>query len=316
MLAFLRALLCLAIGLPLVSACSGGAPEYATAEPRVDRPDFPGAAAQEMVVQQVAFGPRVPGTEGHRRQAEWMQAWLAERADTLIVTPFTVTHTSGAQLEMINFFARFQPERTDRVLLIAHWDTRPTSDMARSAAEQAVPVPGANDGGSGTAILLQLAEMFRNQPPPVGVDLLFVDGEDYGPGSANMYLGAKHFAANLPIGYAPLYGVLLDMVGDRDLRIPVEGNSQQYAPEVVQRVWSVARDLGYDSVFVQENQGYIEDDHVPLNQAGIRTIDLIDFNYGPGNRYWHTPQDLPENTSAESLDVVGEVVAELIYRGG
>ena len=158
--------------------------------------------------------------------------------------------------------------------------------------------------------------MFARNPPPVGVDLLFVDGEDYGPSTMDMFLGARHFAENQPAGYAPLYGVLVDMVGDADPRFPVEGYSAQAAPEVVQRVWSVAKDLGYGDVFVDEVAGSISDDHVALNQGGIRTIDIIDFDYGPGNRYWHTPQDVVENTSAATLDMVGEVLAELVYRGG
>ena len=143
-----------------------------------------------------------------------------------------------------------------------------------------------------------------------------MDGEDYGPETVDMFFGARYFAANQPPGYPPLYGILLDMVGDADLRLPLEGYSQEYAPEVLRRVWEVARGLGYGGIFVEAPGGYVTDDHVPLNQAGIRTIDIIDFDYGPGNSYWHTPRDVPENTSAESLDVVGEVVAEVIYRGG
>ena len=304
--------------LPFAGGCSdaGAGAEYLPSESAVDRPPFPGEQAYRLLEEQVAFGPRVPGQAGYYRQLDWMRAWLAERADTLVEQPFTVTTTGGETLELTNLFARFQPERADRVLLVAHWDTRPRSDQASGPEEREQPVPGANDGASGTAILMQLAEMFRTDPPPVGVDLLFVDGEDYGPGSDDMYLGAKYFAANRPAGYQPLYGVLLDMVGDADLHLPVEGNSNQLAPEVVQRVWSVARDLGYDSIFTPDVGPWVTDDHLPLNEVGIRTIDIIDFDYGPGNRYWHTPQDVPANTSAESLDVVGEVIAELVYRGG
>lgn len=310
--------LCWLLLLPLAGGCSDADADggYLPPEEAIERPAFPGDQAYRLLEQQVAFGPRVPGQAGHYRQLEWMRGWLAERADTLVEQPFTVTTTEGETLELTNLFARFLPQRADRVLLVAHWDTRPRSDQASGEGEREQPVPGANDGASGTAILLQLAEMFRAEPPPVGVDLLFVDGEDYGPGSDDMYLGAKHFAANRPAGYQPLYGVLLDMVGDADLRLPIEGNSNQLAPEVVQRVWSVARDLGHDSIFTPDVGPWVTDDHLPLNDVGIRTIDIIDFDYGPGNRYWHTPQDVPANTSAASLEVVGEVIAELIYRGG
>jgi glutaminyl-peptide cyclotransferase len=311
----LRALSWTALATAPLSACSdGGADAGAAAE--VERPDFPGEQAHRLLAQQVAFGPRIPGSEGHQRQLEWMRAWLAERADSLEVQSFTSVTTGGESLQLTNLIARFQPERPDRILLLTHWDTRPLADQSATEEDRQKPVPGANDGASGTAILMQLAEMLARNPPPVGVDLLFVDGEDYGPSTADMFLGARHFSENLPPDYKPLYGVLIDMVGDQQPRFPVEGYSSQAAPEVVQRVWSVARDLGYGDIFVEENAGSISDDHMALNQAGIRTIDIIDFDYGPGNRFWHTPQDVVENTSAESLDVVGEVLAELVFRGG
>ena len=300
---------------PLSASCADAGGNSGT-EARTERPDFPGDAAHRLLVEQVAFGPRIPGSAGHQRQLEWMRAWLAERADTLEVQPFTSVTTQGESLELTNLFARFQPERADRILLITHWDTRPLADQSATAEDREKPVPGANDGASGTAILMQLAEMLAKTPPSIGVDLLFVDGEDYGPSTMDMFFGARHFSENLPAGYRPLYGVLIDMVGDQQPRFPVESYSQQAAPEVVQRVWSVARDLGYGDVFVEESGGSISDDHIPLNQAGIRTIDVIDFDYGPGNRYWHTPQDVVENTSAQTLDIVGEVLAELVYRGG
>lgn len=280
--------------------------------PAVDRPDFQGDSAYALLEQQVAFGPRIPGTEGHAAQLQWMQDYLAARADTLIVQEFTHTVSTGDTLHLTNLMARFNPDASARVLLLTHWDTRPKADQADSEAERQMPVPGANDGASGTAVLMQLAEMFTKQDPPLGVDLLFVDGEDYGPDTVDMFLGARHFAENLPPGYQPLYGVLLDLVGDANLRFPIEGYSDHYAPEVVQRVWSVARDLGYSSIFVPTVGQAISDDHVSLNEAGIHTIDIIDFEYP----YWHTPEDVPEHTSARSLDIVGEVMAELIYRGG
>lgn len=309
---FLMRLLLLSACLLPFAACAddGGA------TPRVDRPPFPGDHAWALLREQVAFGPRVPGQPGHDRQLAWMKEWLAERADTVVEQSFPQQTTRGETLQLTNLLARFNPREPQRVLLVAHWDTRPRADQSRNAADRNQPVPGANDGASGTAVLLVLAELFRQQPPPIGVDLLFVDGEDYGPETTDMFFGARYFGANQPAGYPPLYGILVDMVGDSDLRLPREGYSQERAPEVVDRVWRVARELGYEGIFVDSPGGYVTDDHVALNDAGIRTIDIIDFNYGPGNSYWHTLQDIPENTSAESLDVVGEVLAELIYRGG
>lgn len=282
----------------------------------VDGSPFIAERAFAHLERQVAFGPRIPGTEGHRRQLQWMQRFLAERADTVLLQPFTHVAESGDTLRLTNVFARFRPDARDRILLITHWDTRPQADQSSRREDRGLPVPGANDGASGTAVLLEIAEVLRQHSPPMGVDLLFVDGEDFGPGERDMYLGAKHFARNQPPGYQPLYGVLLDMVGDRDLRFPVEGYSSRYAPEVVRRVWDLAREMGYGDVLVNEGGPYISDDHLPLNEAGIRTIDIIDFDYGPGHRYWHTPEDVPANTSAESLGIVGRVMTELIRRGG
>lgn len=302
--------------LPLVVGCSEGDGTPSARADAVDRPAFDGSAAFELLERQVAFGPRVPGTEGHARQLAWMREWLSARADTLIEQPFTHVVGTGDTLHLTNLFARFRPEQRDRILLVSHWDTRPWSDQAQDPAERDIPIPGANDGASSTAVLLHLAELFSRQAPPVGVDLLFVDGEDYGPQIEDMLLGARYFAANQPPGYRPLYGVLLDLVGDVDPRFPVEGYSAQYAPEVVQRVWSLAREMGYGDIFPNVSGGHVVDDHVPLNEGGIRTINIIDFDYGPGNSYWHTPRDVPANTSAETLGIVGDVVAELVYRGG
>jgi glutaminyl-peptide cyclotransferase len=295
------------------AACGdGGAPAAEVATQRVERPAFSGDEAFVLLERQVDFGPRVPGTPGHAAQLEWMYSFLGERADTVVQQPFAYTTSGGEALQLTNVFASFRPEREQRILLLAHWDTRPAADQDPDPRNRSLPVPGANDGASGVAVLLHLAELFRRQPPPIGVDLLFTDGEDYGPDVADMFLGARHFAANLPPGYRPMYGVLLDMVADRNPRFPIEGYSNQYAPDVARRVWAVARQLGYEDVFPAVVGEPVQDDHVPLNQAGIRTINIIDFEYP----YWHTVQDVPANTSAETLRIVGEVVAEVVYRGG
>lgn len=277
-------------------------------------PAFDGDAAFELLKRQVAFGPRVPGMPGHAAQLEWMTSYLKERADTVMLQPFTHTAANGRRLHMTNVFARFRPDATARILVLAHWDTRPTADMDEERPHE--PIDGANDGASGVAVLLQLADMMRRTPPPIGVDVLLVDGEDYGPGENDMYLGAKYFAANQPAGYPPLYGILLDMVADRNPMFPVEGNSSRLAPEVVERVYGVAEQLGLGAYFPRRVGPWVSDDHIPLNQAGIRTINIIDFDYGPGNRYWHTHQDVVENTGPLGLELVGRVLAGVIWSGG
>jgi len=293
-------------------ACSRADGGNETGFVAIEAPAFSADTAFAYLRQQVEFGPRVPGTPGHAQQIEWMTRFLRERADTVIIQPFTHTHTkSGKTLEMTNVFARFNPEAGTRVLLLAHFDTRPSADNdTEGVADQSIP--GANDGASGVAVLLELANLLRREPAPIGVDLLFVDGEDYGPTGADMYLGAKYFAANKPAGYRPLYGILLDMIADKSPRYLVEGFSEQYAPEVVERVWRLAENLGYGNYFVRTSQGGISDDHVPLNQAGIRTIDIIDFDFPE----WHTLDDDLDAVAPTGLGVVGTVLVNLIYRGG
>lgn len=274
-------------------------------------PAISGDSAYAHLRTQVGFGPRVPGTAGHQKQLEWMLQYLRERADTVTQQKWThTTATTRKQLPLTNVFARFNPTAEDRVLLVAHWDTRPTADEDADESKRGEAISGANDGASGTALLLEIADILAQNKAPIGVDLLFVDGEDYAPD--NMYLGAKYFAANLPPGYRPLYGIVVDMIADQNPRYPIEGNSQEMAPEVVDRVWRTASELGLGNYFPRTNQGGIEDDHVPLNQAGIRTIDIIDFDYP----YWHTTGDVLEHTSPVGLGVVGRVLLELIFRGG
>ena len=303
--------------LPLVivlSACSGSGngAETGQAANRPPTPPFSADSAFAYLQRQVAFGPRVPGTPGHAKQLAWMKEFLAARADTVIVQDFSHTASDGKTLPMTNLFARFQPENPTRILLLAHWDTRPRADKDPDSAKRNEPIPGANDGASGVAVLLELANVLKSHSPPIGVDLLFVDGEDYGPDSSDMYLGATWFAAHLPNGYTPLYGILLDMIGDQSPVFAQEGNSEDMAPEVVQRVWRLAEEMGLGQHFPKRSAGYITDDHLPLNRAGIRTIDIIDLDYP----YWHTTGDDVQHTSPVGLGVVGRVMTELIYRGG
>jgi Zn-dependent M28 family amino/carboxypeptidase len=217
---------------------------------------------------------------------------------------------------LTNVLARFGASSPDRILLVAHWDTRPQADQAEDPEDRRLPVPGANDGASGVAVILEIAQALAENPLPVGLDVLLTDGEDYGPGEEDMYLGARWYAAHLPAGPRPRYALVLDMVADREPGFEVEEHSRRAAPEVVDRVWGLARQMGYGDLFTTASAGEIDDDHVPLIGAGIRAVDVIDMEYGPDNAYWHSPRDLPRNTSRETLRAVGNVVAELLYRGG
>jgi len=270
---------------------------------------FDGQAAYRAVETQVAFGPRIPGTPGHAAEAAWLDSLLRPLADTLIVQSWTHVTEAGDTIPLRNFVARFNPGAGEHLLFLAHWDTRPHADAAGSR-DSAAPVPGANDGGSGTAVLLGVAAALRQLPPSVGVDLLFVDGEDYGvfDNKVDVLLGSKYYAAHPVAGGRPLYAVLFDMVGDRELQIYQEGNSLTGAPEVVDLVWTVARKAGHGNVFIPSQRWTLTDDHVSLQAQGIRAIDVVDFDYP----YWHTPDDTPDKVSAQSLQAVGEVALALV----
>lgn len=299
----------------------------ASARPRTP---FDGARALEYVQAQVAFGPRVPGTPGHQRAGDWIAEQARARADTVIEQRWTHVTAAGDSLPLRNILARFRPDATQRILYVAHWDTRPTADNEQNLGARQQAIPGANDGGSGVALLLALADQLRAAPPNVGVDLLFVDGEDYGSFDdpddlRDVLIGSRHFAANLPdSAYRPMLGVVWDMVGDANLEIWQEAYSLQAAPEVVARVWAVAKDLGYGDAFIDRNVGAITDDHVPLIEAGLRVIDVIDICYAPpqrgcppnapaaGTNYHHTMQDTIDKVSARSLQIVGDVALTLV----
>lgn len=299
------------LALAVLGACGGG--------PEAGGNAFDGTLADSLVARQLAFGARVPGTEAHARALEWMVEYLAARADEATADSFTHVTTFGDSLRLANVFARFRPDVPGRILLVTHWDSRPVAEMSADPAARRQPVPGANDGASGVAVLLALADAFARVPPAIGVDILLTDGEDWGHHpltletvSEDMFLGARRFAATRGAEYRPLYGILLDLVGDRDPLFPYEGNSVRLAPEVVSRVWETAADLGYGSIFVERGGPVVNDDHIPLNEAGIRTIDIIDFDYP----WWHTTEDTADKVSAETLDAVGEVLYEVIRRQG
>jgi hypothetical protein len=284
------------------SGCTGGAAAQG---------EFDGEAALQYIEAQMAFGPRVPNSEGHRRTGDWILAQLQARADSVEVQEFTHLAADGKLLELRNFVGRFRTELPDRILYVAHWDTRPKADRSANLGQQQMPVPGANDGASGVAVLLGVADALQLTPPAVGVDLVFVDGEDYGDFTPrqDVLLGSSHYAAMLDPDAFPLFAVVWDMVGDRDLQICREANSQTGAPEVVDRVWNRAHEMGYGRVFRRDMSTVVTDDHIPLLEAGVRAIDVIQCPLPP---YWHTTDDTIDKISAESLEIVGDVAVALL----
>jgi len=278
-------------------------------------PSFDGKRAFQYLVAQTDFGPRTPGSAAHTNCLAYLKSEMEKHAYAVNIQNFTHPAYKGGTLQLSNIIASFNPEAKTRILLLAHWDSRPRADQDPDPKKRSEPVPGANDGASGVAVLLEIARNLKAQPPACGVDILLDDGEDYGMEgeNSNYLLGTKYFAKNLPPGFRPAYGILLDMIGDRQLEIPKERYSLRYAPDIVELVWSTARELG-TFAFSNEIQGEVIDDHLPLNEAGIKTIDLIDFNYPDAtNRYWHTTQDTPDKCSPESLESVGSVLLHVIY---
>jgi hypothetical protein len=272
--------------------------------------EFDSSKAFEYLRTQVSFGTRIPGTASHERMANWLDSLLRARADTLIVQSWIHVTADGDSLPLRNFLARFNPKATTRILFLAHWDTRPRSDGPNSKNQKA-PVPGANDGASGVAVLLGVADALKRQPPAIGVDLLFDDGEDYGDFNEHpndVLIGARYYAAHQPPGTPPKYAVLFDLVADKDLQIYQEGNSLTGAPEIVQLVWATAKRLGKQSAFIDSPKHTLTDDHVELQKAGIKAIDVVDFDYPA----WHTPEDTIDKVSAASLQTVGDVAMALI----
>ena len=303
----LNTALCVVVATPFivgVAACGRDA------GPRAGK--FDGESALGYATTQVEFGPRIPGSPGAQRAGDWIIQQMRSRADTVIVQSWTHTTADGRQLPMRNILARFRPEAASRILYVTHWDTRPVSDASENLGDRQLPVPGANDGASGVGLFVALGDALKKKPPANGVDLLFVDGEDYGsfgPPLVDVLIGSTYFASNPPEpGYKPIFGVLWDMIGDRDLAIRQEYNSVEGAAEVVQRVWQTAAELGHQDVFLPEQIGPITDDHVPLIAAGMRVIDVIDIDYP----HHHRPTDTIDKISARSLSIIGEVAEALL----
>lgn len=287
---------------------------------------FSGDSALASVVRQCGFGPRVPNTEAHARCGDYIAEKFRSYGLTVTEQKAVLPAWDGTKLENRNIIAAYKPGLKERVVLCAHWDSRPWADADPDSAKHRLPVMAANDGASGVAVLLEVARLLPRLDPAVGVDLICFDCEDYGlpywaeaSGDGEGWcMGSEYWSRNPHTpGYTARFGILLDMVGGRDARFHYEGFSLEYAQAVVGKVWSAAQTAGAGRYFPQSDGGYVTDDHVPMNRyARIPTIDIIPFAEQGGYSFcpvWHTTHDTPDAVSAETLRAVGQTLLQVLH---
>ncbi|TVQ66563.1 MAG: M28 family peptidase [Balneolaceae bacterium] len=284
-------------------------------------PVFSSENAYHFIKEQVDFGPRVPNTAAHRNTILYLNNHFRETAgNSAVYVQSFQTVAYGDTLNLFNLIASFAPQKSDRILLAAHWDTRPMAELDPDDPDS--PIPGADDGGSGVGVLMELASIFAEHEPPVGVDIILFDGEDYGKPSDldNYFLGSRHWGENPPVpGYKPRFGILLDMVGGTGAVFPREGYSMRFAPDLVNEIWSVAAEFGFGELFSDERGGFIQDDHIIVERlTGIPMINIIHHRVDALGTvhfpfYWHTHEDNMDIIDRDVLQAVGEVLLELIY---
>lgn len=283
---------------------------------------FDADSAYSYVAGQCAFGERVPNTAAHAACGDYLAAELRRRGASVTEQSAPLKAFDGTTLNARNIIGEFYPEKTERILLLAHWDCRPWADNDPDPANRKKPVMGANDGASGVGVLLEIARILQKNEPAAGVDILFVDAEDWGdPDGGNessWALGAQHWAQTPHRdGYKrPAYGILLDMVGDEAATFRKEHFSLQSAPALVGRIWKTAQRLGYGNRFLNEYGGAITDDHLFVNAAGIPCVDIIDQRTDTTTGFcpqWHTDDDGMSRISRSTLKAVGQTVVTLIF---
>lgn len=296
-------------------------------KPTVKAPEFNADSALEYVRIQTAFGPRVPNTPAHAKCAAWMTAQLKTRTPHVSVQKGTVKAYNGADLRFQNIIASWNPEKKNRILLCAHWDSRPFADHDPDPANRRKPVDGANDGASGVGVLMEVARQFSLKQPEIGVDIILFDAEDYGPHQEEgahenpnelWGLGSLYWSKNPHVpDYSARYGILLDMVGAANATFLLEGISMEYAADIARKVWDAASRIGHSSYFLFEQGGYITDDHLHINRyRKVPTIDIIHQDRSTESGfypYWHTVGDTFDKIDPKTLKVVGETVLLVVY---
>lgn len=290
-------------------------------------PTFQADSAFANIQAQCDFGARVPGTQAWERCSDWIVNHFEQSGLDVEVQSTDVTTWDGTQMPCRNIIARMNPKATDRILLCAHWDSRPWADNDPNPDNHHTPVPAANDGASGVAVLLELArQMGADSTMTTGIDFVCFDVEDAGtPDWAESTteentwcLGSRYWAYNAGRnGYNAQFGILLDMVGGRGATFLKEQVSLAVAEHIVNLVWNTAEEIGYGNYFLKEQGGAITDDHVEVNRlTRVPCIDIIPYYKDGGNSFgptWHTLSDTPENIDPQVLKAVGQTVMQVVY---
>lgn len=321
--------LCLLLFVAVV-ACSSNKKSTADSEDKkperiVSVPQFDADSAYQYVKGQVDFGPRVPNTTAHKACGEYLAKKLEQFGAKVYNQQVDLIAYDGTMLKARNIIGAYKPETKKRIALFSHWDSRPWADADPDEKKHHTPILGANDGASGVGVLLEIARHIQQQQPELGIDIIFVDAEDYGPHQSYTgthkeeywALGTQYWAQNPHVqGYNARFGILLDMVGGKDATFLYEGYSEKYAKDVNRKVWKVANNLGYGRYFIKETGGTVTDDHVFVNQyARIPTIDIIPSSGEDGfYKYWHTIKDDMDGIDRNTLKAVGQTVMEVIYK--
>lgn len=289
-------------------------------------PDFNADSAYIYLQEQCDFGPRTMNSVAHDKCEKWIIQKFEQYGCKVTTQKATLNGYDGTPLRSTNIMASYNPEATTRIMFCAHWDCRPWADNDPDSTNWHKPIIAANDAASGVGVMIELARILKGSGLELGVDFICFDAEDYGtpqwfegedPGDT-WALGAQYFANNLPEGYAPRYGILLDMVGGVGAKFYREGMSMQYAPAIVKKVWNAARQVGYGSYFPKADGGMITDDHIPVNQtANIPCIDVIPYypdcaqsSFGPT---WHTIADNMDNIDKNTLKAVGQTMVQVLF---
>lgn len=314
-----------------MTACGKARPASASAETSSDAPAakavFDADSAYTYVAAQTAFGPRVPNTDAHARCGAWLAGKLRSLgAGNVTVDSCTLTAYDGTRLNARNISAQINPSASKRILLLAHWDSRPWADQEEDVSLRRKPIDGANDGASGVGVILELVRTLAVTPPRVGVDVLFVDAEDWGhhaddpaisSDQDSWAIGSKYWAQNPTVDLSKVrYAVLLDMVGGKDATFPREYFSEYTAKRINDKVWKAAEKAGYADRFPDRIGSPVIDDHLNLAAAGVPAIDIIENDNpstGSFNATWHTLDDNIDNIDRESLRAVGQTLLNLIY---